>query len=168
MALATENLKDAVPIEKLPEFVMVEKDWFVIHPSQKRVPGLLKVSVKTFSRCQTFFSLFLIFQVEKTGSKYCGLCSKCYVVVPEEGAKGEDKVAAKGVQLRRNAELLTYENFVKVLNGEEDAQTTAFNVGIREMNGHGVVTYVQAKTGLTSFYCKRRVIENDRTLPLLI
>lgn len=74
-------------------------------------------------------------------------------------------MASKGVQQSRNAALLTFENFDKVLNRQADGQTTAFNIGIREMGGN-VVTYVQAKTGLTSFYCKRRVINDHMSVPL--
>lgn len=143
MALAADTLEELIIPEKREAFEAIKGEWFVLDPSQKRTPGLLKV--------------------EKTGSKFLGLCSKCYIVVDDSGEKDEAK--AKGVQLRRNKDILTFENFEKILFEREGARIEAYNVSIRPINGE-VCTTMQEKFGLTPLYNKRKCNPDGSTTPL--
>lgn len=143
LALAGDTLEELVPVHKRAAFESVRREWFVLDASQKRTPGLLKV--------------------EKTGSAFIGLCSKCYVVVGDRDSEAK----AKGVQLRRNKTLLSFDNFYKILFDLPGAQTEAYNIGIRPLNGD-VCTYVQEKYGLTPLYVKRECMPDGSTRPLAI
>jgi hypothetical protein len=146
LAISQDTLKKCIPADRLAEFEEIERLWFVMDPSQNRTPGLLKI--------------------EEEGTHFIGLNSKTYVV-----AKSEDdpdpKKSAKGVQIKRNASMLTFRNFEKVLKREADAQQMAINVGIRPINGV-MCTYVQQKNGLSPLYFKRICSPNFRTKPLEI
>lgn len=141
LAISAPNLEDLVKPELRAQFDAIKHNWFVQDPSQKRTPGLLKV--------------------EKEADKFIGLCSKCYICV---GSDGEITAKAKGAQAR-NKDIMTFENFYKVLFNLPDACRVAFNVGIRPVE-QVPRTYFQEKKGLTSFYAKRICLPDGSTLPL--
>jgi hypothetical protein len=138
LSLAAETIDECVKPDLKAEFENIKHLWFVMDEAQRRVPGLMKV--------------------ETLSNRFIGLCSKCYIT--------DSACKAKGVQ-SRNKEIMTFENFRKVLFDESDAQYEAVNVGIRPVK-QDVRTYVQFKQGLTNLYVKRICLPDGSTKPLLL
>ncbi len=85
------------------------------------------------------------------------LCSETYF-----GFGKTSKVSCKGLQKKRNN--FNKEHYLKVLTNQ--ASGRGINRGFRSLHA-SVVTYTQARTGLTYFYGKRKVLEDGiSTAPL--
>ena len=105
-----------------------------------------------------------LFKVEFEGNGMVALAPKLYYVL---GCGSKDKFSSKGVQRRskkQNSYLLNYSNFKNIL--ETNGICYVENQGMRYINHH-VVWYSQYKTGITTKYNKRRVLDdNVTTVPL--
>ena len=99
-----------------------------------------------------------LFKTEWEGDGIIGLCSKTYFCF---GTKEGDKSSAKGIQKRRNAELLNKESYLKVLL-EKKSGALGLNRGFRCVENK-MYTYQQARTGLNYFYPKRKVLPDGRS-----
>ena len=152
MALTSDPGKSYLPIELIkPEmreqWEKEKYDWFP-DPSlkgDKRTPGK--------------------FKKEYQGNGIIALASKCYYCLPNELDDNAPKISAKGVQKRRNNDMLTFDNFKKVMtNGET---IPAINVGFRLIKNESqipeMLTYECTKTGLSTYYDKRRVLNDGIT-----
>ena len=95
------------------------------------------------------------FKVEFQGSVICALNAKTYIC-HKEGAdqtQSATKLSSKGLSKRTNR--LTVEDYKKVL--ADRTPVRGINTGFVRKN-NTTYTYKQIKTGLTYFYCKRRVL----------
>ncbi|OQR88461.1 chromodomain protein [Achlya hypogyna] len=147
-----EPFKNLIKPEMREHFSQHKYDWFPRDDTpenaafDKRTPGL--------------------FKEEWRGNAMISLSSKNYICflpddVVKEGKKkaGEVKISAKGVQKRRNGELLQPENFKRII--DEKIAMQANNMGFRIMkDGMYIRTYSQYKTGLNFWYDKRMVLED--------
>ena len=87
------------------------------------------------------------------------LCPKCYFIDEQDGEK--NKFSTKGMSKRQNG--ITWQRFKAALEGSKDLATSG---GFRVIDGR-MVTYEQQKLGLSAYYDKRWVLEDDiRTQPI--
>ena len=104
----------------------------------KRMPGKFKLEF-----CSTWMAL---------------LSPKSYICSGPEG----DKLACEGVNTKQNK--LTFDDYFQILTSDDTL--TIANRGFRTKN-HSVYSCKQNKRGLSSFYCKRRVLNcGIKTEPL--
>ena len=103
-----------------------------------------------------------LFKTEWEGDGIVGLCSKTYFCF---GSKEGDKCSAKGIQKRRNTDLLNKDNYLNVLLKKQTG-AIGLNRGFRSIENQ-VYTYQQARTGLSYFYPKRKVLFNGRSTTAL-
>jgi len=131
MAISKDRLEDVVRPELKAEFEAEKREWLAWDKWSGRMPGL--------------------FKQEFEGSRMIALCSKCYFA--DEGEVGEkQKFSTKGMSKTQNE--LTWQWFRKALEGSRDMAT---NRGFRMRDGQ-MVTYEQAKLGLSAYYDKRWVL----------
>ena len=90
-----------------------------------------------------------IYKLEFSSNLMTLLAPKSYVCSGPEG----DKLACKGVNTKQNR--LTFDDYFRVLTSDESLAIT--NIGFR-IKDHRVYSCKQNKRGLSSFYCKRRVL----------
>lgn len=147
MAITSKSINDIIKPSMREQWEKERYDWFPDNRTpeskayQRRTPGL--------------------FKVEWEGDAMVALTSKMYCCRGD----GYDKSSAKGIQASKNAEVLQFDNFKKVL--DEGSIIQAENRGLRAMNGE-VFTYQQKKDGLCPIYDKRIVLEDGVcTIPLL-
>lgn len=145
LALSKPTLEEVIRPEMMVEFLKDQENWFPNEATpelaayHKRTPGLFKVEWK--------------------GEAMWALNSKCYLGVGEK-----NKIAVKGVQKSRNADILVPEKFEGVLDTGEPVIAT--NRGFRVRN-NDVWTYEMKKKGLTYLYVKRKVLADGvHTVPL--
>jgi hypothetical protein len=101
-----------------------------------------------------------LFKVEWEGQGFIGLCSKTYYCWGNDS----DKYAAKGVNKHRN--VVNKNTFLDVLRSQQSHRVE--NSGFRMVNGR-MMTYTQAKSGMTYNYWKRVVLPDGiATEPLLL
>ena len=95
------------------------------------------------------------FKVEFQGSVICALNAKTYICHKEgsDQTQSATKLSSKGLSKRTNR--LTVEDYKKVL--ADRTPVRGINTGFVRKN-NTTYTYKQIKTGLTYFYCKRRVL----------
>ena len=93
-----------------------------------------------------------IFKPEFVGTRMVALTAKCYLAQDDAG---ETKYSCKGVSKKQNE--MSFERYKDCLNhvGIDKARNTGFRI-----HDHGVVTYEQAKLGLSAYYDKRWVLED--------
>ena len=104
-----------------------------------------------------------LFKTEWCGDRMVALNSKTYYC---QAASGKDKLSCKGIQKNANAERLTFETYLNVLNTSRPSTGTT-NRGIVGGPRGRVYTYEQERTGLTYGYFKRRVLADGiHTEPL--
>ena len=115
------------------EFEARKKEWFAWDKWSGKEPGL--------------------FKLEFEGKRGIALCSKCYFMEKEDG---KTKVSSKRVSKRQNQ--LSWKRYNAALEWSEDMAT---NIGMR-MNGGVMCTYEQNKLGLSAYYDKHWVLEDDR------
>jgi hypothetical protein len=148
MALAESTLFECVRPELRTAFEeSVKPQWF---PDQttperaaytKRTPGLMKR--------------------EWAGTAMVALNSKTYFGRSEVA---KSKVSSKGLQKGRNADILVYDNYKRVLDTETSGGGE--NAGFR-IRDNDMWTYTQRKDALTYFYIKRKLLEDGvSTVPL--
>ncbi|XP_033729182.1 uncharacterized protein LOC117318295 isoform X1 [Pecten maximus] len=149
LALSGTDLEALVRSNMTAEFETVKYDWFPDDrtPESKahtrRTPGLMKEEMR--------------------GDVMVSLCSKSYCVQQiSASGKKSSKISCKGInkrQLRHPIELYKDVLFNKEVRSK-------VNRGFRVINNQ-IVTYTQEKCGFTSFYPKRKVLEDGiRTEPL--
>ena len=90
------------------------------------------------------------FKVEFCSTSIALLSPKSYICSGPEG----DKLACKGVKTKQNK--LTFDDYFQVLTSDDTL--TIANKGFRTKN-HSEYSCKQNKRGLSSFYCKRRVLD---------
>ena len=99
-----------------------------------------------------------LFKKEFEGNRLVALACKSYYC----SGDGENKQVSKGVSIHQNR--LTFDQYLEVLRNDQPLFIT--NRGFQTRN-HKVFTYNQRKRGLTSFYCKRKVLDDGiETVPL--
>ena len=142
MALSANDFDDIIKPEMKELYKEEKKNWLVTDEYSKRVPGLFKAEFK--------------------GKRMIALTSKCYYADNggEAGAKlgrdeGVKKFSFKGVSRRQNE--MNWERYRKALFGSLDK---AKNIGFRKRDNH-IVTYEQSKLGLSAYYDKRIVHEDE-------
>ncbi len=102
-----------------------------------------------------------LFKIEFEGDGMVALCSKSYYVWGNK-----NKCSAKGVQQKRNIEILNKYTYLRCLQSKE--QINANNKGFRFTN-NSIKTYEQNKVGLSSIYTKGVLFEDGIHIrPLLI
>ena len=111
--------------------------------------------------CQNAYRLQLRtlgkFKVEYFGDSSVSLCAKTYFCDGETS-----KQVSKGVNIKQNS--LTFEKYHEVL--KTNTPHYIVNKGFRVKN-NSVFSYSQRKKGLNSFYCKRKVLDDQiNTIPL--
>ena len=134
MALSAEDFDDIIKPEMKELYKEEKKNWLVTDEYSKRVPGL--------------------FKPEFRGKRMIALTSKCYFADngKDEGVK---KFSCKGVSRRQNK--MNWERYKNALFGSLDK---ARNIGFRKRDNH-IVTYEQSKLGLSAYYDKRIVHEDE-------
>ena len=132
-ALSHEKLEDAIKPGYEAQFEEDKKLWLAWDKWSNREPGL--------------------FKLEKEATSGIALCSKCYHM--EDKATGQAKVSSKGVNKRQNE--MRRARLERALDGSRDMAT---NRGFRMHNG-AMYTYEQRKLGLSAYYDKRWVLEDD-------
>jgi hypothetical protein len=137
MAL-TGDFENIVKPELREEFKTDKYKWFPRTDTEehkkldKRTPGL--------------------FKIEYEGDGMVALCSKTYYVWGDK-----NKVSSKGLQHRRNAEVLSKEKYLQCLFNRETIDGT--NKGFR-FEQKSMKTYEQNKVGLTPIYTKGVVMDD--------
>ena len=137
MAL-TDNFENLIKEELKEEFDSEKDKWFPRSNTEefkrfdKRTPGL--------------------FKVEYEGDGMVALCSKTYYVWGDK-----NKVSSKGLQKRRNSEVLTKESYLRCLFNGETIDGT--NIGFR-FDQKSMKTYEQNKIGLSPIYAKGIVMDD--------
>ena len=146
MALS-DDFEKLIKPELKEEFIKERDMWFPRTDSQehkafdKRKPGL--------------------FKIEFEGDAMVALCPKMYYV---RGLKGKDKFSSKGIQHKQNKEVISFEEYKRVLFSGE--KTVCSNIGFRFIDKN-IVTYEVSKSGLTPIYDKRVTLETGvHTHPL--
>ena len=91
-----------------------------------------------------------IYKLEFSSNSMALLVPKSYVCSGPQG----DKLACKGVNTKQNR--LTFDDYFRVLTSDEPLAIT--NRGFR-IKGHRIYSCKQNNRGLSSFYCKRRVLD---------
>jgi hypothetical protein len=118
-----------------------------------------------------------LFKEEFIGSGIVALSSKCYFV---KGFNTKDKFSCKGVQQKHNQELITFNNYKKVLM--ENVKLKAVGKGMRILNdkqvykmnsdvneNRTIYNYRIEKVGLSCVYDKRIVLSDGiSSVPLNI
>ena len=100
------------------------------------------------------------FKIEFQGDGIVALCSKTYCCFKED----ETKVSCKGIQKKRNRDVLTKENYLAVLRNQQAGG--GINKGFVASNGR-VYSYAQTRYSLSYQYCKRLVQDDGvSTMPL--
>ena len=100
------------------------------------------------------------FKLEFQGDGIVALCSKTYICFKE----GETKISCKGIQKKRNQDILTKDNYLAVLRNQQAG--FGVNKGFVASNGR-IYSYSQKRYGLGYQYCKRLVQDDGvSTLPL--
>ena len=100
-----------------------------------------------------------LFKAEFRGTRMIALTSKCYYAEDQETLK--KKFSCKGVNKKQNE--MNWDRYAEALKGSTDNAT---NTGFR-IRDHEIVTYTQRKLGLSTYYDKRRVLEDGiHTEPL--
>ena len=100
-----------------------------------------------------------LFKAEFRGTRMIALTSKCYYAENQETLK--KKFSCKGVNKKQNE--MDWNRYFEALKGSTDFAT---NTGFR-IREHEIVTYMQEKLGLSTYYDKRRVLEDGiHTEPL--
>ena len=100
-----------------------------------------------------------LFKTEHESEKIAALGPKSYFC---SSSNGVNKLISKEVCINQSP--LTFDQYQQVLTS--DNPLTIINGGFRSRN-HQMYSYIQKKRGLTSFYCKRKVLENGvETTPL--
>ena len=141
MAITGDSIETMIKPDMKETFEKEQYDWFPDNRTAaskaltKRTPGL--------------------FKVEWEGTGIVALTSKMYFCHGEK-----TKSSAKGIQMRNNASLLTFENYKACLFNKEVIQ--ANNRGFRVWDGQ-VYTYEQGKDGLSPIYDKRVLLEDGIT-----
>ena len=101
-----------------------------------------------------------LFKLEFSGDGIVALCSKTYICFKED----ENKISCKGIQKKRNHDVLTKENYLAVLRNQQAGY--GINKGFVADNGR-VYSYAQKRYGLGYQYCKRLVHDDGvSTSPL--
>jgi len=131
MAL-TDEIENIIKPELRDEFKFNKHKWFPSTDRDKRTPGL--------------------FKIEYEGNGMVALCSKTYYVWGDK-----DKVSSKGLQKRRNSEVLTKDRYLQCLFNSESI--SGINMGFR-FERKMMKTYEQSKIGLTPLYTKAIVMED--------
>ena len=99
------------------------------------------------------------FKIEFEGDGIVALCSKTYVCFGNV-----TKASCKGIQKKRNQDILTRESYLAVLENQKSG--CGVNKGFVARNGR-IYSYVQPRYGLSYMYCKRRVLDDGvSTTPL--
>jgi len=147
MAL-TDDFEKLIKPELKDEFERGKHNWFprtdTIENAKydKRTPGL--------------------FKVEFEGDGMVALCSKTYYVwkscedTQQQKQKQNYKVSSKGLQKKRNREILSKDKYLQCLSGET---INATNKGFR-FEQKSMKTYEQDKIGLTPIYTKGVVMDD--------
>ncbi len=166
MALSGPSLEAVVKPEKRQEFYQSYPLWFPALACDQHQPEFVdaKMTDQTWIQapcCQQRQLLDKrtpgLFKEEWQGQGMVALCSKTYF-----GFGKTSKVSCKGLQKKRNN--FNKEHYLKVLTNQ--ASGRGINRGFRSLHA-SVVTYTQARTGLTYFYGKRKVLEDGiSTAPL--
>ena len=100
-----------------------------------------------------------LFKLEAVGHSMISLCSKTYVLQSQDNSF---KLSCKG--LNKKFVSAPYSTFSDVLT--DQVKRGSVNRGIR-MKGTDLHTYKQHRSGISYFYCKRKVLEDGvSTLPL--
>ena len=132
MAISSEKLSDLVKPSMKDEYEKEVLNYLVTRDEFSRTPGL--------------------FKEEFTGFRMIALTSKCLYAENNKGTK----ISCKGVNKSQNTKL--WDNFYDTLFS--DYIDKAENVGFRRDKGR-VVTYTQSKLGLSGYYDKRVVLEDN-------
>ena len=117
-----------------------------------------------------------LFKIEFKGKGIVALAPKMYYV---KGFSDKDKVSCKGIQQRNNSNLISFENYKRVVL-RDVVKMNATNKGLRIFSNQQInrvdeetnqnkkiFMYSQEKVGLTAKYDKRRCLEDGvSTVPL--
>ena len=155
VAFSSLDIDQLVKPELKEEYLEEKSKWLAADKFSERTPG--------------------IFKPEFIGTRMVVLTAKCYLAQNENELKrcceAEvkkkkctcTKFSCKGVSKKQNE--MSFDRYKACLNhvGVDKASNTGFRV-----HEHGVVTYQQAKLGLSAYYDKRYVLEDGiHTRPLL-
>ena len=132
MALSANDFDDIIKPDLKELYKDEKKKWLVTDEYSKRVPGLFKPEFK--------------------GKRMIALTSKCYFA---DNGDSKAKFSCKGVSRRQNK--MSWERYKNAPFGALDKVT---NFGFRKKENH-IVTYEQSKLGLSAYYDKRVVHEDE-------
>ncbi|KAI8817517.1 uncharacterized protein EV422DRAFT_570554 [Fimicolochytrium jonesii] len=148
MALAGDTIDSLVRPELKEQFLQERGLWLVADGDEynEKTPGL--------------------FKIEFTGTALIALAPKMYFVVGDEEqflrSKKRSKVSCKGTNKKQNVDLLTYDNFKKVLDGQIKKEFIQMvNKGFRCYRTQ-LYQYEQRREGLSNKQDKRRRLPDGR------
>jgi len=147
IAFSAENIEDIIKPKMRAEYFKNKWDWF---PQEKCIDKCNKCS-------QCKMALYErrtpgLFKEEFRGDGMIAICSKVYYCWNNEG---KDKTSCKGVNKRQNDVLK--EDYYNVLF--DNREYKAVNKGFRVVNNK-MYSYEQQKRGFSSYYDKRKVLDD--------
>ena len=157
-ALAERELDDCVKAEKRLEYFTQKPNCLVVAACEKHKQNYIETKVAgrewipqpcCLARETYMKRMPGIYKLEFSSNSMTLLAPKSYVCSGPEG----DKLACEGVNTKQNR--LTFDDYFRVLTSDDPLAIT--NRGFR-IKDHRVYSCKQNKRGLSSFYCKRRVL----------
>ncbi|KAL5263054.1 hypothetical protein ACHWQZ_G008450 [Mnemiopsis leidyi] len=145
MALAAETLDELVTSDLKSEWLVAKSHWFPRSDTaenaayDKRTPGL--------------------FKIEWSGGGFVGLAAKTYFCFNPDNRQKE-KCSTKGIN---KAAKISIDHFRSVLHTKQSVSSTNRGFILKDNN---MLSYAMERSGLSYFYCKRKVL-NDGTAPHL-
>ena len=162
MALSAESLELLVPEDKKEDFFRNYHKWFPAESCPEHRESYVDIKCKggewKLEECCEKLKLKNkrtpgLFKTEFDGTFMICLCSKTYICGNDD--TGKTKRSTKGLNKRQNP--FTKEDFENVLL--EQKSSGGVNISMKT-NGVTMMTYAQARLGLSYFYGKRRVLED--------
>ena len=157
-ALAEPDLDECVKAEKRREYFTQKPNYLIVAVCENHKQNYVETKVAgrewNPEPCcvarQTFMKRMPgKFKLEFCSTSMALLSPKCYICSGPEG----DKLACKGVNTKQNK--LTFDDYFQILTSDDTLSIA--NRGFRTKN-HSVYSCKQNKRGLSSFYCKRLVL----------
>ena len=166
-ALAEPDLDQCVKAEKKREYFTQKPNYLIVAVCENHKQNYVETKVAgrewNPEPCCVARKTFMKRMPGKFKLEFCStsmalLSPKCYICSGPEG----DKLACKGVNTKQNK--LTFDDYFRILTSDDTLSIA--NRGFRTKN-HSVYSCKQNKRGLSSFYCKRRVLDcGIETVPL--
>ena len=155
IAFARDTIDECVKPELKVEWQTEKWKWFCSENTTELIPFRdMQINVKQFDRRTPGK-----FKLEYSGIGMGCLNSKTYFIWGEKDKDGnpKPKCSAKGAQQKRNT--LTKECFQKVLTTTDPKYVE--NAGFIKDKDGVINTYTQYKKGMSFFYAKRKVLEDN-------